>query len=784
MSWMKSENRIFVGPVVFKSNVTIQGDLDVQGDTTLVAVTTSGQVIIDVDSAEALLVREDGDTGDIFIVDTVAGEGQFPDDIPLAFGTSSDGKILWETADSNANSLLCALPEGGAYSVPVLTIGNKAAPTIVNADLGFFNGTTDPTLALISTDNTKYGVFYHDGGDLIITQNASAGGVYMQGLASVGGITPSVVAQFRIGGAFSQDTERNLLEINETTQTIDANIATARTVNIEQQTFTAGVIRTVTDAATLYVEGAPLTAGSAAITNPYALWVDAGQTKLDGYTQMLDAALVQKISAADETLIAFTADVQSTGATGNDNSLTSIKAIGTFNNAGQTLTNYYGLYSANVTKTAGIVNNIYGLYVENIINGSATNNAIYTAGGSCKFVLNQDNTYTIDAATTDHTGANVVLIDVDVNSSNVNAEKILVDVTTALSSAEVVNGLLIDMGGNVGDAADSEIHGIQLTSDNATGSTRNYAFDINGTWDYEFHRGSGTFSFATGDVASNTEIKMVSPADGDIKLSFYQTTSERAYILFDDTGNELIIDSDDEIKLQPNNTLAIELAGSGRFIHTPSNAASGSSSTFSVTDAAQTGISAATEKNAVDFNLSSTKTWAAGAGPLATQREFLIQAPTYAGNIGGALTITDAATVYIDAAPTAGANMTITNAYSLFVDAGTSRFDGRVLENQGADVASATNLTLGNDGNAFELTGTTKVDLISNVGWRDGARITLIANESVAIDHGTATSSTNITIKLAGAGDFGMTADDTLTLMLCSTTAGGQAWREVARTAI
>jgi len=153
---------------------------------------------------------------------------------------------------------------------------------------------------------------------------------------------------------------------------------------------------------------------------------------------------------------------------------------------------------------------------------------------------------------------------------------------------------------------------------------------------------------------------------------------------------------------------------------------------------------------------------------------------------GGAVTVDAAASLYINAAPTAGASVTLTNAYALWIDAGAARFDGRILGTQGADVASATNLTLGTDGNAFELTGTTKVDLISNVGWQEGSIITLIANESVTIDSGTATSGTNVQILLAGGAgtDFAMTANDTLTLMLCSTTAGGQAWREVSRSAI
>lgn len=67
-----------------------------------------------------------------------------------------------------------------------------------------------------------------------------------------------------------------------------------------------------------------------------------------------------------------------------------------------------------------------------------------------------------------------------------------------------------------------------------------------------------------------------------------------------------------------------------------------------------------------------TRTWATGA--IATQREVRIDGPTYA--FAAASTITDAATLYVGAAPAAGTNATITNAYALWVDAGTSRFDG------------------------------------------------------------------------------------------------------------
>jgi hypothetical protein len=107
----------------------------------------------------------------------------------------------------------------------------------------------------------------------------------------------------------------------------------------------------------------------------------------------------------------------------------------------------------------------------------------------------------------------------------------------------------------------------------------------------------------------------------------------------------------------------------------------------------------------------------------------------------------------------------------------------RLQEKQGADVNSASTIALGS-GNSFELLGTTAVDLITGTGWQEGSLITLFANENVTINHGTATSGSNYTILLAGAGNFAMTANDSLTLRFSSTTAGGVAWREVGRCAI
>jgi len=99
---------------------------------------------------------------------------------------------------------------------------------------------------------------------------------------------------------------------------------------------------------------------------------------------------------------------------------------------------------------------------------------------------------------------------------------------------------------------------------------------------------------------------------------------------------------------------------------------------------------------------------------------------------------------------------------------------------QGADVASANNLSLGTDGNAFEITGTTTINLISSIGWQNGAVIRLVFSSSLTVTNNAGTSGTNINILLAGGANFSATANDCLTLMLCEI-GSVQNWVEVSR---
>jgi hypothetical protein len=116
----------------------------------------------------------------------------------------------------------------------------------------------------------------------------------------------------------------------------------------------------------------------------------------------------------------------------------------------------------------------------------------------------------------------------------------------------------------------------------------------------------------------------------------------------------------------------------------------------------------------------------------------------------------------------------------LRVDANGTQLNSRLRQAQGADVASANNLSLGTDGNAFEITGTTTINLISNTNWQNGSVIRLVFSSSLTVTNNAGTSGSNINILLAGGANFSATANDILTLMLCEI-GSVQNWVEVSR---
>lgn len=73
-------------------------------------------------------------------------------------------------------------------------------------------------------------------------------------------------------------------------------VATSAIVSIAQPTIAASSSTTFTDSATFYVANAPANGSNVSQTNPYAVWVAAGATRLDGSLR-LGSTLIQKVSA-------------------------------------------------------------------------------------------------------------------------------------------------------------------------------------------------------------------------------------------------------------------------------------------------------------------------------------------------------------------------------------------------------------------------------------------------------------------------------------------------------
>jgi len=95
--------------------------------------------------------------------------------------------------------------------------------------------------------------------------------------------------------------------------------------------------------------------------------------------------------------------------------------------------------------------------------------------------------------------------------------------------------------------------------------------------------------------------------------------------------------------------------------------------------------------------------------------------------------------------------------------------DSQAIDTQGADIASATDLALGSDGDSFRVTGTTTISGIISTGLSDGAVIFLVFGASLTLknNHGMGTSETVMFLK-AGA-DESVSIGDTKVFKLMTT---------------
>jgi len=153
-----------------------------------------------------------------------------------------------------------------------------------------------------------------------------------------------------------------------------------------------------------------------------------------------------------------------------------------------------------------------------------------------------------------------------------------------------------------------------------------------------------------------------------------------------------------------------------------------------------------------------------------------IRGANYSTSSGGA--ISEAVTLYLDPATINGASAT---GFTLHVASGLSRFQGRHETSQGANVASATNIELGYDGNSFDITGTTTIDSIaiqtSGVAWHNGAVVILTFTSGLTVRHNIAPPAGYGAITLSGATNWTAPAGAGL-ILKCD---GSTTWKEIGR---
>ncbi len=268
-----------------------------------------------------------------------------------------------------------------------------------------------------------------------------------------------------------------------------------------------------------------------------------------------------------------------------------------------------------------------------IFPGSLNVTGTFTAAGTQSVVLDAtEEAFDIDAGTTDHTGANIIDVNLDVNSSNCKVINMDIDVGTALSNGEKVYGAYIDIDGNAADNAGSEFAAFYATSANTTASTSNTGVQVAGAWDLGLWI-SGTTT-ADGILINNTGV------DG---LHISGAQSGNAIHISGDQAVAMLVDVDENLA-----------TGISYSVDTGKTVGTGISMTGAGT--VTTGINFAPEVATTGISIGLTgKTYATGIACGVTGGT-LTSGISFAGTVTGAITVLAAATMtnFIDFDAVAG----------------------------------------------------------------------------------------------------------------------------------
>lgn len=680
-----------------------------------------------------------------------SGNIKFNDDIPIVFGSGSDAACRWETADANANELVCTLPEGDATNVPVFVFGDQ---TISGTDINHFEGTNDPLLVVFSDNAANYVYMTTDGVDSTVGNN---GGSYKMAspvlINTPGGGVPFTISP-TVATGIQTDVPSAVLSSQSLGLKSGASIAATSWLKLNPPTYTGiagGSAETITDAATLYISAAPIQGADATVTNAYALWVDSGLARFDGGIQgaLTGNADTASALAANPSDCAANQYANTIAANGNL-SCSAIADADVPNNITIDLATAASALAANPSDCGA---NQYATTIA--ANGNLT----------CASIADADvpNNITVDlAAAATALAANPSDCGADTWATTIAASGNLS--CSAITDAGVTNALTIS-GGTVNDSVIGGVTAAAITGTTITANTSVLPDANDGA-----ALGSAGVAFSDLFLADNAYINF---ANGGGTINY-------------DTGNGFFI-FDREVHFGQGADLeGLDLQNVGELTATTINVES------ALSPDADGGASIGT--NVLGFN----DIWVDNDGIFGFGN-----GASFTGNVAGGITVSGdlrlsglnaSRALFLDADGDID-DFGTTTALALSLDAVTGSGSlvfgtnptlvgmtstGRVLDAQGADVGSANNLTLGNDGNVFEITGGTQINAITSANWQNGSVVTLLFTAAPTVKNNTSGGAGTIKFLLDGGVDFVATANDLLSVML-SEIGGVQAWREVSR---
>lgn len=410
-------------------------------------------------------------------------------------------------------------------------------------------------------------------------------------------------------------------DLDATKQWATGALATQREVVVRAPTYGFVGASTLTTAVTFEVTGAPIAGTNATITNAYA-------ARIGGNTTQVSAAAFEysAISVPDHTLT-LTGTTQLTNTPGIET--VHIGQLTVTDGSAITVDHAATLHVDSAPTTSGSVT-----ITKSVAVGIGGQGSLHpsSAGFLYRGLELQTDTVTLTGTT---------------------------QVTSAGPAQLAINILTITDGSavTINSAASLYVAGAVAQAGSVT-ITDKYAVWVDGG----MSRFDGPIQITSNASAPPTGIGAEIQYDGTQVLWRGINRTSATSLPFHIAVSQFVLRTDDTSTVAT--IMTTDSGGQGYMTFQAQAGTSGSPTVFTVTGPAHTGLATTAEDIGLNLNFSATKTWAAGL--VATQREVLVQAPTYA-----TATFTNAATFAVSGAPSG----TITNAFSIWSQGGTVRVD-------------------------------------------------------------------------------------------------------------